>query len=364
MEFSLNLPLNSVSFGQTSIAILREIKRRGMTPPLSPIGQIDLSAQKEDEEFKNWLNLCLYRFNRQHSRKTPIVKLWHLQGSLESFSNKQILISFYELDHPTESEKNIIKNNERVLFTSNFTNEIFRDKAGCNNVGYIPLGFDSFNFEKTNRTYFTDGRTTFNLVGKFERRKHHAKILSAWSKRFGNDKRYSLQCALYNPFLNKEQNLSLFAQALSGVKFSNINYLAFMPQNRLYNDFLNSGDVVLGMSGGEGWGLPEFQSVALGKHAVILNCNGYSSWANNNNATLVEPKRKIPAEDGMFFQAGSEFNQGTIFDFNEDEFIYACELAVNKVQKNKLNEEGLKLQQDFSYSKTVDVILKEVEACL
>ena len=364
MEFSLNLTLSSVSFGQTSIAILREIKRRGLVPPLSPIGPVDLSAQKEDDDFNRWLSVCISRFNREHNRKNPTVKLWHLQDSLGSLSEKQILISFYELDQPTESEKNIARNNKRVLFSSEFTCEVFRKNGGCDNIGYIPLGFDSFNFEKINREYFTDGRITFNLAGKFEKRKHHAKILNAWSKRFGNDKRYSLQCALYNPFMTKEQNLSLFTQALSGIKFSNINYLAFMPHNKMYNDFLNSGDIVIGMSGGEGWGLPEFQSVALGKHSVILNRNGYTSWANSKNSVLVESNGKVTCEDGIFFAAGHEFNQGTIFDFNEDEFIHSCELAINRAQANKLNLEGLKLQQEFPYSKTVDVILKEVEACL
>ncbi len=52
-----------------------------------------------------------------------------------------------------------------------------------------------------------------------------------------------------------------------------------MQKNSLYNDYLNSANIILGMSGGEGWGLPEFQSVALGKHAVILNATGYKDWA-------------------------------------------------------------------------------------
>ena len=59
-----------------------------------------------------------------------------------------------------------------------------------------------------------------------------------------------------------------------GQKFFNVNFFGYMAKNTLYNDFLNSADVILGMSGGEGWALPEFQSVAMGKHAVILNASG------------------------------------------------------------------------------------------
>jgi len=46
------------------------------------------------------------------------------------------------------------------------------------------------------------------------------------------------------------------------------------------------------MSGGEGWGLPEFQSVALGKHGVILNSSGYQDWANEKNTVMVQPNGK------------------------------------------------------------------------
>ena len=49
----------------------------------------------------------------------------------------------------------------------------------------------------------------------------------------------------------------------------------------MYNDFLNSSDIVLGMSGGM-LGLPEFQSAYLGKHAVLLNVSAYKDWAKEN----------------------------------------------------------------------------------
>ena len=77
-----------------------------------------------------------------------------------------------------------------------------------------------------------------------------------------------------------------------------------MHKNEMYNDFLNSSDVVLGMSGGEGWGLPEFQSACLGKHAVLLNASAYKDWANEENAVLVEPSGNA-MYDGVFFLRAS-----------------------------------------------------------
>ena len=134
-----------------------------------------------------------------------------------------------------------------------------------------------------------------------------------------------------------------------------------MPSNDVYNDFLNSGDIIIGMSGGEGWGLPEFQSVALGKHSVILNCSGYKEWANSDNSTLVTPSGKIEAYDGMFFHKGQPWNQGSIYDFNEQDFLNGCEEAIKKFNANKQNENGFKIQEEFTYEKTTDLILGELE---
>jgi glycosyltransferase involved in cell wall biosynthesis len=221
------------------------------------------------------------------------------------------------------------------------------------------LGFDKYNFNTTNKVYFNDDRIIFNLVGKLEKRKHHKKVIQAWLKKYGNQKNYHLQCAIYNPFLKEEDNKALINSILEGKSYFNISFLGHMQKNNMYNDFLNSANIILGMSGGEGWGLPEFHSVALGKHSVILNAHSYKDWANEKNSILVEPnKEKISSEDGVFFRKGTKFNQGDLFDFNEDEFIDACEKAIKRVEENDVNKEGLKLQKDFTYGKTLDKILE------
>ena len=355
MDFAVNVPLNSVSFGQVSMAWLREIQTRSLEPSIFPIGgQVDLSSQEIDKPLQEWLQNCINKSLSGHDRKIPTIKLWHLNGSLESFSEKQVLFSFYEVDEPTPQEVNIARNHTTV-FSSKHTCDAFRVKGvDCH---YVPLGFDSHNFKRTNKKYFTDGRITFNVVGKLEKRKRHEKVIRAWVKRFGNDKKYFLQCAVYNSFFDEKNNTALINQVLEGKRYFNINLLGFMAKNVIYNDFLNSADIILGMSGGEGWGLPEFHSVGLGKHAVMLDAHAYQGWANDKNSTLVKPSGKVECYDGRFFNKGQPFNQGSIFDFKEDEFIHACEKAIEKFEAKPVNEEGLKLQEEFTTKKTVDKVL-------
>ena len=115
------------------------------------------------------------------------------------------------------------------------------------------------------------------------------------------------------------------------------------------------------MSSGEGWGIPEFSSTAIGKHAVILNAHAYQTWANEKNSVFVNPlDQKIDCYDNVFFKKGADINQGQYFNYKEDDFIAACEEVVKRVESNRTNLEGLKLQEEFTYSKTVDSLLELV----
>ena len=354
-EFALQLPVNGLSFGQVSICILNELYKKGLEPCLFPINE-DISSYSLDQKFVQWLKDCIKKTASNHKKDDVVFQLWHLNATaLSNPSRRNVMLSFYELDSPTPAEINIASNIDKLAFTCSHSKEIF-EKEGINSA-VVPLGFDSSHFAKLDKEYYDDGRIVFNLCGKLEKRKRHQKIIKAWAKKFGGDKKYHLQCSIHNHFLNKEMP-ALINRILDGKKYFNIQFLDFMSKNNVYNDYLNSADIILGCSGGEGWGLPEFHSVAMGKHSVIMNCTGYKEWADDKNSVLLEPASKIDSQDGVFFHKGSEYNQGKIFDFDEDSFIDCCEKAIKRVESNKLNKEGLKLQSDFTYLKTTDKILE------
>ena len=356
MDLSFHCPLNSVSFGQVSVALLREVYKREMGALVALIGdKPDLSAQQHDTKFFQWVEGALKNFNSNHKSDSPSFKLWHFNGSLSLLSDNQCLMTFYELDSPTKTELNIAKFNKKLIVTSRYTQEVFESNGV--KTHFVPLGFDSANFKRLDKKYYDDDRIVFNLTGKFEHRKHHAKILAAWAKKFGGNTKYMLQGAIFNPFLSPNDNNELISRALGQKQHVNISFLPSMEKNSMYNDYLNSGDIIIGMAGGEGWGLPEFQSVAMGKHSVVLNAHSYKDWANKDNSVMVEPSAMIDCVDGIFFKRGQEYNQGRMFDWNEDDFISACEEAIKRVELDRTNTEGLKLQEEFTYSNTLDGIL-------
>jgi hypothetical protein len=355
MNLALHLPINSTSFGQVSVGLLREIYSRGIQPRLFLIGDPDFSTHNVTEEFKGWIGESLRKGLMEHDRKSPAFKLWHL-NDLSSVSDHQILLTFHELDQLTPAELNVIKNNFRVLVSSKYSKSVF-EKYDVKNVEYLPLFFDSFNFHRKEKKYFNDGRITFNLLGKAEARKRHVQIIRAWVAKYGNNPQYQLQCAIYNNFLSPEDNQKFAQFATDGKKYFNVSFSPFMTQTSLFNDFLNSGDIVIGGSGGEGFGLGEMHSVALGRHSVILNSHSYQSWANDENSVLFEPNGKSPCYDSVFFHPNSPYNQGNLFTWSDADMINACEKAITRVKINRTNIAGLRLQEEFSVKKTVDQIL-------
>jgi hypothetical protein len=353
-KVALHLPLNNTSLGQVSLSILRELFNQKKEILLFSIGAVDISTQKQDPEFIQWIQDALNKALVEHSRKNPIFKLWHLNGSLESFSDKQVLLSFYEVDSPTPIECNTIKNNTKVIFSNSYSVSVFNN-FNLNNIEYLPLGFDNIHFKKVEPKK-KEG-IHFGLFGKLEpQRKRHLKTLSLWAKKYGNNPKYSLNCALFNHFLDPNAQSQMIMQALNGQQYFNINFLNYLPSNEMYNDLLNNIDIVLAMSGGEGWGLPEFQSVALGKHCLGLNAHAYKDWMNEENTVLINPSGKIPVYDNIFFQQGAPYNQGNIFDWNDQDFIDGLDKVEQRFIKNPINEAGLKLQEIFTYTKLVNNI--------
>jgi glycosyltransferase involved in cell wall biosynthesis len=357
-KINLEIAVNNLSFGNCSVNILKQLFKKGVNPTIFLIGEkADFSAFEGsvESEFLDWFKTNIANSQKLHNRDVPTFKLWHINGSLNSFSKDQFLFTFYELDNPTRTEINILNNQKKVIVSSNYTKNIFNE-FGCENIEYCPLGFDSSSFFKKEINN-KDDKIVFGLAGKLEKRKQHHKVLTAWVKKYGNNPKYMLNCAIRNPFLTVEQETSAINNVLGGNNYFNINFLDFMAHNSTYNDYLNSNDIMIGMSSGEGWGLPEFQSVCLGKHAVILNAHSYKDWANSENSILVNPTSKIPCYDGAFFREGLDFNQGSYFDWDEDEFISACELAEKRFENNKNNAPGEELSKKFTWERSTDRIL-------
>ncbi len=351
-------PCNSLSFGNVSVNLLREMHKQKINVAFFPIGgNLDYAAfDSLTDDFKEWLQASFENRLNFLDRDTPTLKLWHLSGSEVRVGRRQVLYTFYELDSPTVQEKNIANLQDEIVFSSSYSQEKF-ELLGLDNVSSIPVGFDP-DFGPTNKEYLKD-KTHFGLMGKWEKRKHTCEIIRAWAKKYGNNYSYQLTCCITNPFFKPEQMNQVISQCLEGRRYGNINFLPYLKTNSEVNDFLNAIDIDLsGLSGAEGWNLPAFNATALGKWSIVLNATSHKDWATDKNSILIEPEGKVDAEDGIFFKSGQPFNQGKIYNISEEKIIEALEKAESYSQKE--NVEGLKLQEKFTYEKTLNGLLSKL----
>ena len=359
MQLTVEAPINSLSFGNVTYNILRQLWRKGVDVTWFPLGNnSDFKAfDRIDKDFLEWLKFCSENANLKVSADTPSLKLWHLNGSQSRVGKKQHLYTFYELDEPTDAEINLAKLQDKVWFSSEYAAESFR-KSGIS-CDVLPLGFDE-DFHKTNKDYLDPSVVHFGLMGKFEKRKHTEKIIKLWLKKYGNNNKYQLSVCVANPFFKPEEMQQLLANCLGHKRYKNINFLPYLSTNSEVNEFLNSIDVDLtGLSGAEGWNLPAFNASCLGKWSIVLNETSHKDWATNKNSILVESNGTEPAYDGKFFNKGSQFNQGNIYTWDSDNVAECMDLAVSKKGQN--NTDGEKLKEDFSYSRSVDRLLKGIK---
>jgi hypothetical protein len=353
-KLNFEAPINNLSLGNVSVNFLRVLKEKDLQLNLYPIGDKgEFEAyDKIGDDFKTWISNAASSRLKNLTKDTPSLKIWHINGSERVLPN-QYLYTFYEVDSPTQEEINIVNLQKHVFFSSSEAAEAFKNK-GCNNVSYIPLGFDP-DFHVTEKEYLKD-TIHFGLIGKFERRKNTQAIIQLWTQKFGNNPKYQLSCLVHNPFLNQEQMNQAIHSSLSGQNFSNVNFLPHLKTNSEVNDLINSIDIDLsGLSNGEGWNLPSFNATALGKWSVVSNCSAHKDWATEENSILVNPVGKQPCYDNYFFKEGMPFNQGEYYKLNGDNILSAFDKAVEKA--GQLNTEGTKLRDKFTYSKTVDAIL-------
>lgn len=360
MKFGIEIAANSLSIGQTSINIAQNLFKRGLAPSIFPIANnIDVSAfDNLTDDFKLWYQAGINKSLKHHQRKDPLFKNWHINGSFPSYSDKQTLFFYHELDAFTDEEINTLKNQYKILTPSKFTVGVLSN-YGVECV-YCPLGVDGDTFKRIEKRPYDDDRVVIGLSSKWEERKNHSKVLRAFARKWGNNPKYILHASLFNHFLTPDQQNGMINQALGGQRIWNINLIPFTQTNSAYNQVLNTFDVIVDMSGGESFSLPLAQCLKIGKHACVLNAHVFKTMYTEKEVSLVEPTGKKPMVDGVFFSGQGAFNVGNMFETTEDAIIDGIERAIERYRKEPVNKAGMELAATYTWGKTTDIILENL----
>ena len=219
-----NVPLNGLSFGNVSLNLLREMWKRKMAVSIFPIGNAaDIATfDNLDPEFLQWIDHSIKERLEGVSGTTPSLKLWHFNGSENRITEKQHLFTFHEVNFATHIEASLANLQTSVTFSSTFSQEVFKSN-GCKNTHSVKLGFDE-DFSILDKKFYED-KVVFGLSGKFEKRKHTAKIIKLWINKYGGNFKYRLHCLIHNPFYQPEEMQGII-KVMRGM-------LSFTPPKRI-----------------------------------------------------------------------------------------------------------------------------------
>lgn len=361
-------PINSLSLGNVTFNIARSLLQKDKLSSIcSPPGvtKVEMNSfDKADHEVKSNLINKFQSFLKTFNKDDVSLKIWHINGSERRVAKKQILLTFHETSMPTETEINLVNQQDAVIFTSkeSIDNFVSTGKVDPAKFHFVPLGFDNdFSIEDTPRPDVVH----FGLSGKLEKRKNTQKIIKEWLKLYGNNTKYQLTCLINNPFFPEDMYKQIIANTLEGKHYNNINFLPHLPLNSQVNQFINSIDIDLtGCCANEGWNLPSFNAACMNKVCVVGMGGGHVDWANefqNSNIIKVIPDGLEECHDGVFFHRGADFNQGTFYSFKEESISEAIQKAEDAFMNNYQEDSGKQLREFFTYEKTVDNIINIVE---
>ena len=359
----LEAPINPLSIGQVSYNFARELFKKGELDGFFPVGNCDFAAYEPTGAFKDILKDLSAKSLQNLKRSDSALKCWHLNGSEKTLTDNNYLYTFYEVDAPTPEEISIVKRQNHVFFSSREAAKCF-EKAGCENVSYVPLGFDEDFNEGIVRK--NEDKIHFILVGKFEQRKNTQQIIKCWLENYGNNNDYQLSCLINNPFLKEESYEQIIQSFVGAESWSNINFLPPLKTNIEMSMLHKSADIDLsGCCFNEGWGLPAFNSACLGNVCVVGDKGGHSDWMSfgeSDNIVPISPSGKYPCYDGMFFHEGQPFNQGSFYKVESDELLRGMSDAVELVQARRAFGEDkfdrTDLQKHFSYQNSIGQMIK------
>ena len=85
-------PLNSLSFGNVSFNLLKEMYKQDMNVSIFPHGNVDVSSFGSiDKDLKDWVEKGVNDRYLMLDESITTLQMWHLNGSENRISKKQIL---------------------------------------------------------------------------------------------------------------------------------------------------------------------------------------------------------------------------------------------------------------------------------
>lgn len=358
MDINLLGPANQLGYGIATLNILDSLLKMDHDVAFFPIAGVSpreipadkREAVKRGEAFAGFYNLG-----------APSIRIWHQNGLAEHVGNGfKIGFPFFELRELQPNELHHMGLLDLLIVASEWAADVC-EAHNLPRPAVAPLGVDRDVFhEDVQKERWAPDYTVFVNVGKWEIRKGHDVLISAFNKAFGPTDKVLLKLAPANPFIG-DANLR-WAQKCSG---SRMGKQIYVEQFRLKTQhdvarFLASADCGVFPARAEAWNLELLEAMSCGLPCIATDYSGHTQYANDCNCRLIKIEEYEDARDGVWFHGQGQWAK---FGERQEEQLIEYMREVHRLKQTGAlgrNVAGIETARWFSWQRTADEILEVI----
>ncbi len=366
MNINLSCPANKLGYGVVGINVLKALQATGHDVGFWPLGQVDVEQQDVDAVRSGMARAKLFDYY------APSVRLFH-QFSLDQHvgSGIKVGLPIFELTRFTEVEMHHLLAQDLVVATSAWGCQVLVDNGvPAERIYCVPLGVDrdifNANSPHAQLPEWTENCTVFLNSGKWELRKGHDKLITAFERAFSPADNVALVLHCHNPCL---PDAAVAASYNGGwERMVNTSPMAgrILLVDRLDTQaevaaLYQSADCGVFPTRAEGWCLPAAEMLAMGKHLIITNYSAHTEYSHQNNSMLIEVNGLEPAFDGHWFTGQGEW---AAWGENQDEQLINRLRNFHRLRQDNgpcVNQAGLETMRRFTWEETAKDLVVAVK---
>lgn len=349
-KLNVNCPVGKTGYGITSLNITKTLSENfNVNVSLFPIGNnMELNNDKEKELFTQ-----LLKNSHSFDKNAPCLKIWHQHDlSLRIGKGHFYTFPFFEIDALNSLERHHLNSCDYIFTASKWSKEILINNDIKVPIYVAPLGVDMEVFSSPAKIKIDNGNYIFSHVGKWEHRKSHDFLLSAFEKAFDVNDNVELWLLPHNMFLNEQEENQWLALVENNKLKDKIKIFNRLPTQYHLAEFIYYSDCGVFLSRAEGWNNEILEFMALNKPVIATNYSAHTEYCDTNNSYLVDIKELEIAHDGKWF-----FGQGRWAKLADNEMEQTV-LHMRSVYNNNIkdNPSGLETAKKYSWNNTSNII--------
>ena len=339
---SVTTPVNSLGYGVVGRGLVRALHSAGARPALFPIGPVD--CPDDDIHLLRKLATDALRYDPQ----APSFRLWHgWEMAHHPTRGLRSGATFFELDRLRPEEVYQLNQLDIVFAFGGWAAGVMRRSGVTAAIREIHCAVDTDVF--CLRPLPEDGPTVFVNAGKWEIRKGHDVLLSAFLRAFCPDDDVRLIMLCDNPFLSPDEAAGWVEYYKNHPLADKVVVLPRQPTRQDVAGVFAQAHCGVFPSRGEGWNMEAMELLAMGRHVIATAATAHLDYMSAKNAILVPPGPDEPAYDGKWFSG--QGNWVSIPDHCIDQFAERMrEFHQNRLAGHLLeNEAGVETCRSLTW---------------